>query len=193
VVQTVDAAGAAAVSDALAKLLPVVTDDKELVASADYKGHKSWWLKKEKLADMPYTPAWSADGARVLLGSSTEVVQRTLARAETKTPGIDQTEDFKRLLQLIPPLARGGILYINTPEAATWGYTVGLPLLALEMPEELRPRFAALPQDAKGLFAGLTGTLLSITGTDDGVQAVSAGSVPAAAFHYGRPTDFYSA
>jgi hypothetical protein len=173
-----DAAAAAKLSDAVTKLIQnLVKEDGR--SAADYKGRKLQWLLRKNIGrDCPYDLCWCVDGARVLLGSSPEVVQRLLNRIDSKAPGLDSAADYKRLQALLKPDERGGMVYINTAETFGWLHTFGVPALVQMLPEDKRGAFANLPKDGAAFFKSLPGMLLSLSGAPDGVQAVSYGGMP---------------
>jgi hypothetical protein len=189
VIETSDAGAATAAADVLSRLLPAAAESKDMLNSAEYKGRKLFWIKKEALPsqDIPYTLAWCADGARLLVASSDAGLQRLITRIDGKTPGLDTAPDFQRLLQLIPVGERGGVIYLNTAEAASWGYTLGMPALAAVSPDPVKARLAELPQDIKPLLKNLPGTLLSVFATPDGVQATSIGALPVSGMMFTAP------
>jgi hypothetical protein len=169
-----DAASAQKMSDAFMKFVKNADPAENVFSSADYKGRSLRWVKKEYFRG--YDICWCADGSRVLAGSSPEAVQRVINRIDNKSPGLDSAADYKRLQALLKPEERGGFVYLNSAETfGCWLYIVGLPALTNMLPEAKR---GAMPKDGVAIFKNLPGTLLSVSGTTDGVQAVSHGGLP---------------
>jgi hypothetical protein len=172
-----DAASAAKISELVTNLskAPFITDK---FGTADHKGRKLQWLKKETLRGPPYDFALCVDGTRLLLGSSPETLKKLIDRIDSKSAGLDSTADYKRLQALLKPEERGGMLYVNNAEAYSWLYTYGIPMLTEMLPEDKIGALKDLPKDGGAIFKNLPGTVLSIVGTPDSVQAISYGGMP---------------
>lgn len=180
--ETKDEASAKALADGLAKLLAGAMGKPEACGAADFKGHACHWLNKEALGpDAPYVLSWCADGARVLFASSQQGLQTLINRIENKATGLDAADDYKRLIASMPEAERGGMIYINTAELGGWGLPILLPFIAGDAPPEVREKVDAALKDPKGLLKGFPGTLLSIKGVDDGLQARAFGGISATA------------
>ena len=193
VFETRDAEAAQTVSQTLVKLIPLASGKEDLLGTVEYQGRKCHWIKKDAWdADFPYVFSWCADGARLLAASSGEGLLRLIGRAETKPAGLDAKPDFKRLFEATPADERGGLAYVNAAELLDWGYTVGLPVLSAEAPEELKGKLADAPKSLRAILADFPGTLLAITGTPDGVRARAAGGVPVSGLVTATPFAFFT-
>ncbi|MCW8132939.1 MAG: hypothetical protein KIS92_21510, partial [Planctomycetota bacterium] len=180
--ETRDEASAKALAAGLAKLIAGAMGKPEACGTADFKGRACHWVNKEALGkDAPYTFSWCADGARVLFATSQQGLQTLVNRIENKAAGLDSADDYKRMLAAMPEADRGGMIYINTAELGGWGLPLLLPLIAGEAPPEVREKVDAALKDPKGLLKGFPGSLLSIKGVADGIQARAIGGTPASA------------
>lgn len=181
-----DAEAAKAFSDGIAKILGSDPNANELTGRAEYKGRNVYWVKQEAIGRVsPYGFAWCAEGARVLVAGSQESLQRLLARIDGKIPGLDASEDFKMLLAKIPEAERGALCYANVPETVSWLYLLAGPIMAEDAGDDLKTCLAAMPKDLDPLLKGVTGTLLSVRGTSDGLVVRATGSVPASGIFLG--------
>ncbi|MBI3828882.1 MAG: hypothetical protein HY291_05165 [Planctomycetes bacterium] len=180
--ETPDAASAKTLAENLSKLILTASGKPDMGGKADFKGRTCFWIKKElNGADFPYTISWCADGARVLFSGSQEGLQALVNRIDNKAAGLESAEDFKALLASIPEAERGGMIYVNTAEVAGWGLPILLPILTAQAPPEMKEKLNAALKDPKALIRGFPGTLLSISGAADGVQARANGGLPATA------------
>lgn len=189
-----DAETAKAFSEGIAKILAGDPNANELTGGAEYKGRSVHWVKQEAIGRVsPYGFAWCAEGARVLVAGSQESLQRLLARAEGKAAGLDAGEDFKALLAKIPEGERGALCYANVPETLSWLYLLAGPVMAQDAGDELKASLLAMPKDLAPLLKNVTGTLLSVRGTPEGLVARAAGSVPAGGLFFGSilGSEFY--
>lgn len=175
-----DAASAKTLSDSLAKLVAGAMGKPEACGSADFKGRTCHWVNKEAMGkDAPYTVSWCADGARVLVATSQQGLQTLVNRIENKAAGLDSAEDYKRLMATMPEADRGGTIYLNTAEVGGWGLPILLPFAGEGAPPEVKEKLEAALKDPKGLLKGFPGTLLSISGAADGIQARGIGGLSA--------------
>jgi hypothetical protein len=193
-IEAVDAAAATKAADTLAKLLPLVAGKEDFVGKAEYQGRTCYFMQPAEKQN-PWEPdlfwSWCADGARVLIGQRQDVLQRMVLHATKDVKGLDARPDFQKLLAAIPQDERGGLAYANTSEVLTWAYTVGLPALSAEAPEDLKAKLAQAPKDPKALFKDFPGTLLSVRGTPDGVRARAVGGAPATGWTMTVPFAFF--
>jgi hypothetical protein len=194
VLEAVDAKAAAKASDALARLLPMMAGSEDLLGKAEYQG-RTCYLMKPKEKRNAWEPellwSWCADGARILIGQKQEVLQQLLLRSTQATKGLDTRADFQKLLAATPQDQRGGLVYVNSSEVLTWAYTVGLPVLSADAPDEVKAKLAKLPKDPQALFKEFPGTLLSIRGTPEGVCARAVGGMPATTWVLSVPFAFF--
>lgn len=121
----------------------------------------------------------------MLVAGSQESLQRLLARVDGKTAGLDSSEDFKALLAKIPEAEQGALCYANVPVTLSWLYLFAGPVMAEDAGEDLKASLAAMPKDLAPLLKGVTGTLLSLRGTPEGLVARATGSVPASGLFFG--------
>jgi hypothetical protein len=177
-IEAADAAAAAELADGVAKLLCYTCGDKNAVGKAAYKGRSCHWLKLLKSKDVPYTPSWCADGRRLLASSSQEGLQRLIRRIDADKPGLDTNGDFKCLLKRIPARQRGGMIYLNSERALGWVYRLCLPLVTSLASDETAAELKDAPQDVAVMLKGFPGTLFTLAGVDDGVEARSIGGLP---------------
>jgi hypothetical protein len=192
--EAVDAAAATKAADTLAKLLPLVADKEDFVGKAEYQGRTCYFMQPKEKRNR-WEPdlfwSWCADGARILIGQRQEVLQKMLLRSTQAAKGLDAQPDFQKLLAAIPQDERGGLAYANASEVLTWAYTVGLPALSADAPEDVKAKLAQLPKDPQALFKEFPGTMLSVRGAPDGVRARAVGGVPATAWTTTVPFAFY--
>ena len=190
VLEASDAAAAKKAADTFAKLIPQLTGKEDAVGKAEYKGRTCYFIKpveKRNRWEPELVWAWCADESRILIGQRQETLQQMILRVSKESKGLAAQADFQKLLKAIPEKERGGLAYINMREVLTWGYTVGLPALTANAPEDAKAKLAKAPKDPKELFKDMTGTLLSVRRSDDGVRARAVGGAPATGVVMGVP------
>ncbi len=179
-VQTVfgatDAEAAQLLADRISKLTGHLLG-KDEVKKADYKGRSCFWFTIKE-GQQSFTFSWCADADRVLAATSQSGLQTLINRVDAKLPGLEEAPDFKQLLAAVPAEERGGMIYVNTAAALTWGYQVGLPLAGTLFPEDQSATLKKAPKDLASIIKDLPGTLFSITGNSEGLKAQSVGGIP---------------
>lgn len=186
VIEAADANAAKKLADDIAKLLRLFAPEKDALKESAYKGRQCRWLPVQT-KDMPYTPSWCVDGNRLLASSSQEGLQRLIRRIDASTPGLDKDDDFKRLFAKIPAQERGGMIYVNTERSLGWAYKLCLPIVTSLVSEETAAELKDAPQDVSDLLKGFSGTLFSVVGVEDGVEARSYGGLPTSGLVFTTP------
>ncbi|MCW8131006.1 MAG: hypothetical protein KIS92_11710, partial [Planctomycetota bacterium] len=176
VVETPGAADAQAASDALASLIRLASDMKELVVEKQIGEHAAYVFDLKHLdEEATFQPAWTCIGSRIVFGADERALADLLKRLDPKAPaaGLDAKGDFKRALAAIPADERGMLGYVSAAGAAR-AYWATMRAQFQENDEALAEK---LPEDAEFL-KDFPATIVSIYGTEDGLRYHAAGGIP---------------
>ncbi|HYG74253.1 MAG TPA: hypothetical protein VEK08_04535 [Planctomycetota bacterium] len=155
-----DAEKAKAVNAAIAKGFSAY-DNKNAIREIDTPARKIYQLDLAALGlpiqpNFPYAPCWAIEGNHVFIASSIQALRKQLTYIDNKTPGLLTQPDFVKALGNIGAEERKGqIVYIDVKSLASFGATVGLPLLQTKIQDPvLKKNLATLPPPAQ-LFKDL--------------------------------------